>query len=202
MTKTVLHIGCGPKDKRSMPRYFHQDDWKEIRLDIDPNAKPDIISSMLDMPLVETASVDAVFSSHNLEHLYPHEVALALKEFRRVLKPNGIAVITLPDLQRVAELIAQDQLEDPAYISPAGPIAPIDILYGYRVAMEKGNLFMAHRTGFTAKTLANHIIKSGFQTATVQRETKYFNLWAIGYVSPIDENQLKLDQNAIFPLPV
>ena len=38
-------------------------------------------------------SVDAILSSQNIEHLYPHEVALALKEFLRVLRPDGFAVI-------------------------------------------------------------------------------------------------------------
>jgi len=38
-----------------------------------------------------------------------------LKEFQRVLAPDGLAFVTLPDLQSVAELIAQDKLEDTAY---------------------------------------------------------------------------------------
>ena len=43
------------------------------------------------------AAFDAVFSSHNLEHLYPHQVKEALAEFYRVLKPEGMIVIS--DLQ-------------------------------------------------------------------------------------------------------
>ena len=44
---------------------------------------------MTDMPAVEDAYVDAVFSSHNIEHLYAHEVAEALSEFKRVLNEDG-----------------------------------------------------------------------------------------------------------------
>jgi hypothetical protein len=79
---------------------------------------------------------------------------VALAEFRRVLADDGFAVITCPDLQSVCELVAQDRLTEPAYTAPAGPIAPLDILYGHRAAMARGNLYMAHRCGFTSRVLA------------------------------------------------
>ena len=109
--------------------------WLELRLDIDEAVQPDILGSMTDMRAVKSESVDAVFSSHNIEHLYPHEVPQALAEFLRVLRPEGFAIITCPDLQSVAELIAKDKLAEEAYHSPAGPITPLDILYGHRSAM-------------------------------------------------------------------
>jgi SAM-dependent methyltransferase len=124
-------------------------DWRELRLDIDPTVSPDIVGTMTDMADVPDESVDAVFSSHNIEHLYPHEVPLALAEFLRVMKPGGFAVITCPDLQSIAALVAEDKLTDAAYVSPSGPIAPIDILFGYRPQMAIGNLYMAHHCGFT-----------------------------------------------------
>ena len=101
------------------------------RLDIDPAVQPDVIGTMTDMAAVASESVDAIFSSHNIEHLYPHEVPLALKEFLRVLKPDGFFVVTCPDLQSVCALVAQGKLTEAAYQSPAGPIAAIDILYGH-----------------------------------------------------------------------
>lgn len=117
---TVLHVGL---------------DWCEIRLDIDESVNPDVIGTMTNMQGVGDRSVDAVFSSHNIEHLYPHEVPVALAEFHRVLKPDGFALITCPDLQSVAALIAEDRLTEAAYVSPAGPITPLDIVYGHRASM-------------------------------------------------------------------
>tara|TARA_B110000008_G_C16612067_1_gene420898 strand:+ start:309 stop:419 length:111 start_codon:yes stop_codon:yes gene_type:complete len=35
------------------------------------------------MSLVETGSVDAIYSAHNIEHVYPHEVPIVLNEFYR-----------------------------------------------------------------------------------------------------------------------
>jgi hypothetical protein len=52
-----------------------------LRLDIDKNVNPDIVGTMLDMSAVADASVDAVFSSHNIEHLYPHEAPIYPLDF-------------------------------------------------------------------------------------------------------------------------
>jgi len=87
---TLLHIGCGPKRKDKTTKEFNTPDWTEIRLDIDPSVSPDVIGTMTDMSAVASESVDAIFSSHNIEHLYPHEVPVALKEFARVLSPKAL----------------------------------------------------------------------------------------------------------------
>lgn len=174
--RVVLHVGCGPYNPAKLHRRFHEPGWRELRLDINPKVKPDIIGSMTDMATVATASVDAVWSSHNVEHLYAHEVTLALAEFYRVIKPGGFALITLPDLQKVAELVAADKLEDTAYVSPAGPITPLDMIYGHRPSIAQGNLFMAHRMGFTATTLERAMRRAGFGTVRTQRQG--FDLWA------------------------
>lgn len=122
MMKTFLHVGCGPKHKDRTTKGFNTPEWLEQRLDIDEQVKPDIVGTMTDMSAVLDASMDAIFSSHNIEHLYPHEVSVALAEFKRVLNPEGFAVITCPDLQSVCALVAQDKLTEPAYTSPAGPL--------------------------------------------------------------------------------
>lgn len=180
MKKTFLHVGCGSAGKGSTTAGFAGPDWQEIRLDINPAVLPDIIGTTTDMSMVESESVDALFSSHNIEHLYAHEVPLALREFMRVLKPYGFAVITCPDLQSVAALIAADKLTDTAYVSAAGPIAPLDMVYGHRASVASGNLYMAHKCGFTKKVLGATLMECGFRhAATSERGAPYFDLWAI-----------------------
>jgi predicted SAM-dependent methyltransferase len=112
--KSLLHVGCGPKRKAQTTRGFNTDGWTEVRLDIDESVKPDLVGTMTDMSAVASASMNAVYSSHNIEHLYPHEVPIALSEFLRVLADDGFAVITCPDLQSVCALIAQDRLTQAA----------------------------------------------------------------------------------------
>ena len=190
--KTFLHVGCGPKQKDRTTRGFNTSNWKELRFDIDEAVQPDLVGTMTDMSSVASGSVDAVFSSHNIEHLYPHDVPVALAEFLRVLKPDGFAVITCPDLQSVCALIAEDKLTEPAYTSPAGPIAPLDILYGHRPAMARGTLYMAHRCGFTQKVLTGTLQAAGFAAVAAKRRGHpYYDLWALGTASALPEPELR-----------
>jgi ubiquinone/menaquinone biosynthesis C-methylase UbiE len=190
--RTLLHIGCGPKHKHQTTRGFNTPHWHELRLDIDKSVSPDIIGTMTDMSSVADASVDAIFSSHNIEHLYPHEVGIALREFLRVLKPEGFLVVTCPDLQEICRLVAEDKLLEAAYSSPAGPIAPLDILYGHRPAMARGNLYMAHRCGFTEKVLTGTLRVSGFKSiATCKRAHPHYDLFAVATKNDVDEAGLR-----------
>ena len=198
--RSFLHVGCGMKRKDRTTPGFNIAEWQEHRLDIDQQVEPDIVGTMLDMAAVADSSMDAVYSSHNIEHLYPHEVPVALKEFGRVLKPDGFAIITCPDLQSVAELIAQDKLTEPAYKSPAGPISPLDILYGHRAAMAAGNLYMAHRTGFTLRSLTAALREAGFSTVIGRRQpAPAYALWVGATKSKQPEPVLRALAAAHFP---
>jgi hypothetical protein len=198
--QVFLHVGCGPARKEHTTRAFAGPDWRELRLDIDPSVAPDIVGTMTDMGEVPSGSVDAVFSSHNIEHLYAHEVLTALGEFVRVLRPEGFLVITCPDLQSVAALIAQDGLMEPAYMSPAGPIAPIDIVFGHRPQIAAGNHFMAHRCGFTRRVLDGALRAAGFPAvAVVARAAPYFDLWAVASKRQSSDADLRALAQAHFP---
>lgn len=188
--RCFLHVGCGNSRKPNVGRGFQGSDWREIRLDIDPMVAPDVVSSMLDMNLVPTAAVDGVYSSHNIEHLYPHEVPVALAEFSRVLKPDGLLVLTCPDLQSLCRLVVEDKLDEPAYVSSAGAIAPIDVLYGFRSALATGNVHMAHRTGFTLKTLIAAVRAAGFVSVSGKRRDDYFDLWLVAAKTKLSEQTI------------
>jgi predicted SAM-dependent methyltransferase len=174
--QVVLNVGCGYGPRTRLHPFFQSDGWRELRLDIDPAVAPDICCSMTEMTPVGTASVDAVWSSHNLEHLHRHEVPRALSEFCRVLRPGGLLLTTLPDLQRVAELVAEDALEESAYVSPSGPITPLDMIFGHTASLAQGRVHMAHKTGFTATSLHRLLVDAGFIGIDLRRSR--FDLWA------------------------
>ncbi|MBB3998892.1 hypothetical protein [Aureimonas pseudogalii] len=92
-------------------------------------------------------------------------------------KPSSFAVVTCPNLQSIAQLLAEGKLEEAAYTAPAGPITPLDILYGYRPSIARGNHFMAHRTGYTNRTLGEKLAAAGFAKVTVSKG-ECFDLWA------------------------
>ena len=178
--RTVLNVGCGYPLRQRLHSHFQGPEWHEIRLDIDPAVRPDILCSITDMSLVDSESMDAIWSSHNLEHIHRHEVPTALAEFIRVLKPGGLLLLTLPDLQQVAELVAADHLEDKAYISPSGPVTPLDMIFGHTPSLARGYAFMAHKTGFTLRSLQKLLDETGFVEAQLRRGGA-FDLWATAH---------------------
>ena len=186
--KTFLHVGCGPQDKTNI-HGFNNDNWKEIRFDIDKNVNPDIVGTLIDMKLVKTNSVDAIYSAHNIEHVFPHEVPIVLKEFHRVLKDDGIVVLKCPDLQSVCEAVVNDKLLEPLYESPAGPISPIDILYGYRKAIAQGNEYMAHKGGFTYSVLKSAFEEAGFKLHYGGKFLSVYELFIVSFKQNISEEE-------------
>lgn len=180
--RRVLHVGSGPKSAHRLhPLFRGAQAWNEIRLDIDPAVKPDLVCSTVDMTAaVPTASVDAVWTSHTIEHLFDHEVPVALKEMVRVLAPEGFLLLRCPDLAAVAAAILADGAESVSYISPAGPISPLDMLFGHRPAVARGNHHMQHRTGFTDERLGRLLLAAGFAQVHTRRTTT-FDLWAVAF---------------------
>jgi ubiquinone/menaquinone biosynthesis C-methylase UbiE len=171
--KTVLHVGCGTAP---LPAGLF-DGMNEVRLDIDPAVNPDVVGSITDIPLL-SGVVDAIYSSHNIEHLAEHEVPKAFSEFYRVLKPGGKIIIEVPDVQSVAESIPKIGLNGVLYESPAGPISPADVLYGLRSAVAGGNEFYAHKMAFTRDTLESSLKKAQFKKVNVDRNVEAFALIA------------------------
>ncbi len=169
----MLHVGCGRAEEGELDESFTGAGWVELRLDVDPEVEPDIVANITDMSPVPSVSMDAVFSRHNIEHIFAHEVPRAIEEFFRVLRPGGEVLLMTPDLQGVAKTIVSGRLEDPLYRAPAGQITPLDVVYGYRPEIAEGREYMAHRTGFTRGTLMRRLGQAGFVDVQVTREAPY-----------------------------
>jgi SAM-dependent methyltransferase len=187
--RRVLNAGAGHRGSRQLHPVFRAARWRETRFDIDPATAPDITGSITDMrATAATASYDGVWSSHSLEHLYPHDVPLALAEFRRVLKPHGYAIITSPDLEAVATLLLEQGLDCVAYVSPSGPITPRDMLFGHGDSIAHGRHAMAHRTGFTCASLGALLLEAGFPVVMGKRER--FDLWMLALMEKADRAEI------------
>jgi hypothetical protein len=190
--KKFLHVGCGQARKEQTTKGFNNGSWQEIRFDIDPTCSPDLIGTIVDMSGVSDASVDAIFSSHNIEHVYAHEVPEVLKQFLRVMSDDGFVVLTCPDLQSVCEAVARDRLLEPLYTSASGPIAPLDVLYGHRASLASGNHHMAHKCGFTYSALRSLFLSCGFKTTYGGRRPHAFDLWIVACKREKPEAELRL----------
>ena len=59
-------------------------------------------------------AVDAIYSSHMLEHIYLNEAKVLLSEAFRVLRPGGVIRLALPDAERLVRSFLEDVDRDPA----------------------------------------------------------------------------------------
>lgn len=183
--KRLLNAGSGSGTAQRIARMMLNHGWEETRFDIDPNVKPDVIGSILELSgAFKPQSFNAVWTSHVLEHLYAHEVYPTLRQFHQILKPDGFALIMSPDVESIAQFIVEHGIAAIAYHSPAGPIRPLDMLYGHSRAIEEGRVHMAHRTGFTAERLGNLLLMAGFSTVSVS--TQNFEVCALALMPEAD----------------
>jgi len=98
----LLNVGCGSS--------FHAL-WTNI--DVNPSV-PDVQAYDLRKGLpYPSAQFDACYSSHVLEHLTEDEAQKNLDESLRVLKPQGVIRVVVPDLEAIARtyLYTLDQVE-------------------------------------------------------------------------------------------
>lgn len=166
-SKVVINVGCGPPGAGRLPAVFSG--WREVRIDIDPNVRPDILANASDLSMIASGSVDAIWTAHCIEHLFAHDVKLALSEFNRVLSSDGFACIIVPDVQVVARYVAEDKLHEVLYELPMGPITAHDIFFGHGASLAKGQLSMAHRCGFTPTLMLQRLNEAAFAEIVLRR---------------------------------
>lgn len=178
----MLHVGCGTLNKQYLLG-FNSPEWEEVRYDIDPAVNPDVLGTITDLSAVESESMDAVYSSHNIEHIYPFEAPAAAREFHRVLKPDGFLVITCPDLLPVCQAVVQRGLDAVVMETSVGDILPLDIFYGHMIAIAGGREYMSHKGGFTAATMSKLLFSVGFKMLHGGSRPDHFDLWFLALKS-------------------
>lgn len=192
MAPIVINAGCGASGPEALPAYFAS--WQHMRVDIDPDVRPDIIADIRDLSVIGTDVADAIWAAHCIEHLYQYEVPGTLRRIRQVLKDDGLLIAVVPDLQKIAGLIAEDRMTDVLYESAAGPITPHDILYGYGAALAAGRHTMAHKTGFTPTSLAESLKAAGFEYFVILRRVQQCELAVVARKTPWASDQVRQAQ--------
>jgi SAM-dependent methyltransferase len=72
-----------------------------LNVDINPAVDPDFLTSADDLSMIDTGVCDEIYASHVLEHLDWKAGLVALKEWLRVLKPDGMLTVAVPDIEGV-----------------------------------------------------------------------------------------------------
>lgn len=176
MNKKLLNIGGGKS--KDIPSFY--DGWEQDLLDIDPNINPDILCDAKDLNIQE--QYDAVYISHTLEHFYKHEVPIVLNNSYNALKEDGRIEICSPDLKDLILKFANSSLDidDVYYRTGEGfPVTFHDVIYGWSIAMSNGNLFYAHKCGFTPLSMSIALNNANFKDVVITSNCT--NLVGIGY---------------------
>lgn len=87
-----LNIGCGNK--------YHKD-W--VNIDMQPASKEVMKIDILDELPFEENTFEVIYSSQVLEHIPSIQADKFIKECYRVLRPNGIIRIVVPDLENIIQ---------------------------------------------------------------------------------------------------
>lgn len=144
-----LNLGCGT-------------DYKEdgfINIDIRTDIKTDLVCDVSRLDSFKSFSVDFILASDILEHFGWREIDDVLKEWFRVLKPEGQLYIKTPDLERwCADLIFKRKSADEIII----------FLFGGQDYEEN-----THKSIFTKKILSEKLYSVGFQGVRVSDAQQY-----------------------------
>jgi SAM-dependent methyltransferase len=180
--RVFLNAGCGSAVNSRLPKIFRN--WKQIRVDVDPVVEPDLLTNIADLSAIADGSVDAIWCSHCVEHLFAHEVPIAFAEFRRVLREDGFACVIVPDLQEISHWIANDRLHETIYESAAGPVSAHDMVWGFGPAIAHGKTGMAHHCGFTPTLFLQYLKEAGFAEIVLRRRRDKLELAGLALQTP------------------
>ncbi len=110
----------------------------------------------------EDNSFDVIYCSHVLEHV-PHDIT-AMKEFRRILKPGGWAMLQVPLDNNLAETYEDFSITDAAEREKAFGQYDHVRIYGrdYRNRLELAG-FDVMQIAYTEEFSRDEIFKNGFQ---------------------------------------
>ena len=192
--KRKLNLGCGPGApvldewmnldgswnawlaKHSVVRQFLRAFHLLPESLLDMPWRPDVIvhDVIRTLPFQDN-SLDGIYASHILEHLYLDEAKQLLQECFRVLRPNGVLRVVVPDLRAIAlEYLGSTTIDDSSDRTSAElPADRMNKRLGFRPpARPTGNVlrqmyiavkdFHTHKWMYDADSLAYYLRGVGF----------------------------------------
>lgn len=88
-----IHLGCGNK---YIPGFVH--------IDAIPFEHVQHVSSVDNLGFLNDKSVELIYTCHVLEHFRLSQIPLVLKEWHRVLSPDGTLRLAVPNFKSICEL--------------------------------------------------------------------------------------------------
>lgn len=139
-----LNLGCG-FDKRN----------GYLNIDFQAFHKPDLVADIRSLGMLPSGKYEEVMAQDVLEHLHQVDVIPALDEWHRLLMPNGILKLRIPNLAGILKLF--ESRSDHENLLP--------LLFGTQAY--NGDY---HLTGFTKELIAHYLNSCGFKDIIIMEK--------------------------------
>lgn len=141
-----VNVGCGKKVL---------DGWINVDVQANPKAPraPDHLCDAREIPL-KSGSADLVMALHLIEHFFRWEAESVLAEWHRLLKPGGILILELPNLEAACRNLLAG-MNDQMSMWP---------IYG---DWNHNDPYMMHKHGYTPKTIRDLLEKCRFSSVKI-----------------------------------
>ncbi len=111
----------------------------------------------------ENESVDHILCSHFLEHVYPDEALVILKDFRRALKPGGTLHLILPDLKKLVNDYQNNNFSDADdFVRNTLLTKEKRPTLKYRILELLGSFGLQHYWMYDKNSMSNKLVEAGF----------------------------------------
>ena len=175
-----LNLGCGKRDFGS--------DW----IHIDGADYPHIDSQNIESLDYRDKSVDLIYTSHLIEYFDRAEIVQILKEWKRVLRIDGMLRIAVPDFYQMAKLYLVDSYDLEKFLGPLYGKMQIEkktIDSDYESKIESQTIY--HRTVYDFNNLKELLEEVGFRNVSKYnwRETEHseFDDQSQAYIPHMDK---------------
>ena len=142
-----INLGCG---ENYIPGFIH--------VDLDDYPHIDFRSNVKSLPFFEDNSADLIYSSHTLEYFDRKEADEVLSEWYRVLKPNGVLRIAVPDFEAIVKVYKKY-----GDLDHQGILGPLYGFWPYKSPDGKVDTFY-HKTIYDFLSLKRVLSKNGFKS--------------------------------------
>jgi len=149
-----LHLGCGKRN--------FGEDWVHI----DGGTHEHLHSQDITALPFEGGTVELVYASHVLEYFDREEAVDVLKEWKRVLVPEGTLRVAVPDFEAMVRLYVETSASLDKFLGP---------LYG---RMNMGDKKIYHKTVYDEYSLKALLFENGFRNIVLYnwRDTEHSHI--------------------------
>ena len=149
-----LHLGCGKRN--------FGEDWVHI----DGGTHEHLHSRDITTLPFEGGTVELVYASHVLEYFDREEAVDVLKEWKRVLVPEGTLRVAVPDFEAMVRLYVETSASLDKFLGP---------LYG---KMNMGDKKIYHKTVYDEYSLMALLFENGFRNIVLYnwRDTEHSHI--------------------------